>query len=40
MGFLRVASDLAVEVVSPSEARAPLREKLDDYRASKIPRSG
>jgi Uma2 family endonuclease len=32
-GFLRVAPDL----VSPSETRARLREKLDDYRASHIP---
>lgn len=36
-GFLRVAPDLAIEVVSPSETRARLREKLDDYRASHTP---
>jgi Uma2 family endonuclease len=34
---LRIAPDLAVEVLSPSETRARIREKLDDYRASRIP---
>lgn len=32
-GFLRLAPDLAVEVVSPSETRKELDEKLSDYRA-------
>lgn len=36
-GPMRVAPDLAVEVVSPSETRARLREKLDDYRISGVP---
>ena len=36
-GPMRVAPDLAVEVVSPSETPARLREKLDDYRVSGVP---
>lgn len=32
----RVAPDFVVEVLSPSETRARLREKLDDYRVSNI----
>lgn len=32
-GFLRLAPDLAVEVLSPSESASELEEKLDDYRA-------
>ena len=35
-GFMQVAPDLVVEIISPSETRARLREKLDDYRASAI----
>lgn len=35
-GFLPLAPDLAVEVVSPSETRKELEEKLADYRASGI----
>ena len=36
-GFLRVAPDLAVEVLSPSETASELEEKLDDYRACGTP---
>jgi Uma2 family endonuclease len=36
-GLLRLAPDLAVEVVSPSETRALRAEKLDDYRDSSVP---
>ena len=36
-GFMRVPPDLAVEIISPSETRARLGEKLDDYRAVAIP---
>ena len=36
-GFLRVAPDLAVEVLSPSESASELEEKLDDYRACGTP---
>ena len=32
-GFLKVAPDLVVEVLSPSETASELEEKLDDYRA-------
>ena len=32
-GFLRLAPDLAVEVLSPNESASELQEKLDDYRA-------
>ena len=32
-GFLKLAPDLAVEVLSPSETASTLDEKLDDYRA-------
>jgi Uma2 family endonuclease len=34
---MRVAPDLVVEVLSPSETPARLGEKLDDYRASGLP---
>ncbi len=34
---LGIPPDLAVEVLSPSETRKRIREKLDDYRASAIP---
>ena len=33
-GFLQLAPDLAVEVLSPSESAADLSEKLDDYFAA------
>lgn len=36
-GFLRVAPDLAVEVLSPSESASELEEKLGDYRACGTP---
>jgi Uma2 family endonuclease len=36
-GLLRLAPDLAVEVISPTETRARVREKLEDYRTSRIP---
>ena len=36
-GFVRVTPDLAVEVRSPSETRARIQEKVDDYRACGIP---
>lgn len=36
-GPMRVTPDLAVEVVSPSETRSRLEEKLDDYRACGVP---
>ena len=36
-GFLQLAPDLAVEVLSPSESASELEEKLDDYRASGTP---
>ena len=36
-GFLRVAPDLAIEVLSPSESASELEEKLDDYRACGTP---
>ncbi len=32
-GFLKLAPDLVVEVLSPSETASALEEKLDDYRA-------
>jgi Uma2 family endonuclease len=32
-GFLKLAPDLVVEVISPSETASELEEKLDDYRA-------
>jgi len=32
-GLLRLAPDLAIEVLSPSETASSLEEKLDDYRA-------
>ena len=36
-GFLKLAPDLAVEVLSPSESASDLEEKLDDYRACGTP---
>jgi Uma2 family endonuclease len=36
-GFLEMAPDLAVEVLSPSETASRLEEKLDDYRAAGTP---
>lgn len=36
-GFLPMAPDLAVEVLSPSETPSATREKLDDYRAAGVP---
>jgi Uma2 family endonuclease len=35
-GFVRGAPDLAVEVRSPSDTEARMREKLDDYSASGV----
>jgi Uma2 family endonuclease len=36
-GFLKMAPDLAVEVLSPSETASLLEEKLGDYRAAGTP---
>ena len=36
-GFLRLAPDLAVEVLSPSESETDLAEKLADYRDAGTP---
>jgi Uma2 family endonuclease len=36
-GLLRLAPDLAIEVLSPSERASELQEKLDDYRVSGTP---
>ncbi|MEP7002291.1 MAG: Uma2 family endonuclease, partial [bacterium] len=36
-GFLKLAPDLAVEVLSPSESASELEEKLDDYRSCGTP---
>lgn len=36
-GFLKLAPDLAVEVLSPSESASVLQEKLDDYRTCGTP---
>ncbi len=36
-GLLKLAPDLAVEVLSPSESASELEEKLDDYRACGTP---
>ena len=36
-GFLKLAPDLAVEVLSPSETASLLEEKLDDYRSAGVP---
>ena len=33
-GLLKLAPDLAIEVLSPSETASDLQEKLDDYRAA------
>jgi Uma2 family endonuclease len=36
-GLLKLAPDLAVEVLSPSETASDLEEKLDDYAAASTP---
>ena len=36
-GFLKLAPDLAVEVLSPSESASDLSEKLDDYLVAGTP---
>lgn len=36
-GLLRLAPDLAVEVLSPSETASDLEEKLDDYTVARTP---
>ena len=36
-GLMKLAPDLAVEVLSPSESASELEEKLDDYRACGTP---
>jgi len=36
-GLLKMAPDLVVEVLSPSESASELEEKLDDYRAAGTP---
>lgn len=36
-GFLKLAPDLAIEVLSPSESVVAVEEKLDDYRACGTP---
>lgn len=36
-GLLKLAPDIAVEVLSPSESASELEEKLDDYRACGTP---
>ena len=36
-GFLTLAPDLAVEVLSPSESETDLSEQLDDYRVAGTP---
>jgi len=36
-GPMQVSPDLAVEVVSPSDTHARIRERLDDYRTSSVP---
>jgi Uma2 family endonuclease len=36
-GLLKLAPDLAVEVLSPSETASDLEEKLDDYTAAGTP---
>ena len=36
-GLLKLAPDLAVEVLSPSESASELEEKLEDYRACGTP---
>lgn len=36
-GFLRLAPDLAVEVLSPTERASEVQEKLDDYQAAGTP---
>ena len=36
-GLLKLAPDLAVEVLSPSESASELEEKLNDYRACGTP---
>ncbi|MGH7678876.1 MAG: Uma2 family endonuclease [Gemmatimonadaceae bacterium] len=36
-GFVKLAPDLAIEVLSPSESASELEEKLDDYIAAGMP---
>jgi Uma2 family endonuclease len=36
-GFVKMAPDLAVEILSPAETASELEEKLDDYRAAGTP---
>jgi Uma2 family endonuclease len=36
-GFIAMAPDLAVEILSPDESASDLEEKLDDYRATGTP---
>lgn len=36
-GLLRLAPDLAIEVLSPSETASDLQEKLDDYKVAGTP---
>jgi Uma2 family endonuclease len=36
-GFLTIAPDLAVEVISPNDLATELNEKLEDYMAARIP---
>jgi Uma2 family endonuclease len=36
-GLLKLAPDLAIEVLSPSETASELQEKLDDYKAAGTP---
>ncbi len=37
IGWIRIAPDLAVEVVSPNDIAEELEEKLDDYRKAEVP---
>ena len=37
VGWIRIAPDLAVEVVSPNDSAEQLQEKLDDYRRAGVP---
>jgi Uma2 family endonuclease len=36
-GFLSIAPDLVVEVISPNDLASELNEKVEDYRAANIP---
>jgi Uma2 family endonuclease len=36
-GWIRIAPDLAVEVVSPNDKAEELQEKLEDYRKARVP---